>query len=225
MHDHQGGSPDGREGLNLLPLWLQVLWAVAMAAVVAHHVISSGSERGTTRTWAAANAVLATGMLYMFLPWPDPPLRADVLVTAYCGLLVVTLTIEAAGWIITGSTRLAGLLITIDCGAMAYMSRVTDSGLPAVTYLFVAYYCVSAAAWARHKTAHAAHVTMAVAMAYMFFTMGSASAPLVERVFTSNGLDYAVYGGLLTCGALALWIAPDVGSGQRFRSRRPIEGN
>jgi hypothetical protein len=216
VHDHHGSGADGGARLNLLPLWLQVLWALVMGAVVARYLIACGFGQGVDRLWSGAHAILATGMLHMFLPWSTTPLRREVSVTAYCALLFITLTILAARWIATGSLQRMGLLISIDSAAMAYMSQMAEGGGSPITYLLVVYYAASAVAWTRGKTARAAHAAMAAAMAYMFFAMGSASSSPIARVFLGNNLDLGMYSWLLSCGVLVLWIASNAGAVQRL---------
>lgn len=201
MHDHHGTGADGTARLNLLPLWLQVLWAVVMGAVVAHQLIAFGSGRGLDRAWSAAHAILATGMLYMFLPWATAPLRPAVLIGAYCALLVVTLIALSARWIITGSVPLMGVLVAIDFSAMAYMTA--DSNIAAITCALIAYYGVCAAAWTRARVPRAGQALMAAAMAYMFLATAWAKGVFEDVPSVSNGAQYGTFGALLVTGVLA----------------------
>ena len=150
-----------------------------MCALIAHRVIAWRFGSGRGRLWSGAHAILAAGMLYMFLPWPNAPLQSELIMAACCGVLVVVLGILAAGWIVTGSVERGAWLIAIDSVAMAYMAGMTAGGPPAITYALVVFYTASAVAWTRGTSllngARAGQAVMACAMAYMFLAMSWAS--------------------------------------------------
>lgn len=179
MHDHHGTSADAGGRLNLLPLWLQVLWALVMCALIAHRVIACGFGSGHGRVWSGAHAMLAASMLYMFLPWPNAPLGSELVITACCAVLAVVLATLAAGWVATGSVERERLLIAIDSAAMAYMAGMTAGGVSAITYALVVFYTACAVARTRGTSlldaARTGQIVMASAMAYMFLAMSWAS--------------------------------------------------
>lgn len=155
--DHSGHGGHGAHGggLNLLPLWMQLVWLLAMAAVVAAHSIHVAAATGLAvrqiRAWHGTHLLMGVGMIYMFTPWSGGfpgSVRAWQWVFGVAAVLV-------GGWIAATLQRgqrvdTHWLLSVIGLGVMAYMFFVhRGHGTPAVTYILVGYFIVEAACWAQ----------------------------------------------------------------------------
>ena len=194
MHNHGGGG-EGGPYVNLLPLWLQVVWVLGLAIVTAGHLLTVGFARAEARAWSGAHALMGLGMIYMFLPWVgEPPVPARALVDGFALAAAVGLLALAGGWNDGRPVRVMWALVTLDMAAMAYMFQLVDRGAWLLTYVLVAWYCASAIGWSygvadRGLTrccavpfgqlrpipplplARAGQAVMAVAMAWMFLAM------------------------------------------------------
>lgn len=194
MHNHGGGGESG-PFVNLLPLWLQVAWVLALAIVTAGHLLTVGFARAEARTWSGAHALMGLGMIYMFLPWVgEPPIPARALVVGYAFAAAIGLVALGGSWNDGRPVRVMWGLVTLDMAAMAYMFQLVDSGAWLLTYGLVAWYCASAIGWSygvadRGLTrccavpfgqlrpipplplARAGQAVMGVAMAWMFLAM------------------------------------------------------
>ena len=194
MHNHGGGG-EGGPYVNLLPLWLQVIWVIALAAVTAGHLLTLGFARDQARLWSGAHALMGLGMIYMFLPWVgEPPIPARAFVVVFAAAAAVSLIALAGAWNDARPVRVMWVLVTLDMAAMAYMFQLVDSGAWLLTYALVAWYFASAIGWSYGVAdagltkccavpfgqlppipplplARAGQAVMGVAMAWMFLAM------------------------------------------------------
>lgn len=223
MHNHGGGG--GGEGfLNILPLWVQVLWTVLLAAVTAGHLLTVGFARAEARVWSGAHALMGVGMIYMFLPWSgEPPVPAGALVVVFGFAAVVSLLALAGDWNSARPVRLIWILVTVDMAAMAYMFQLVDRGAWLLTYALVAWYLAAAIGWSYGVAdpsltrccavpfgaaepipplplARAGQAVMATAMAWMFLAMdphaGSFFDHALRHGITEDTYWLAAFAGL-----------------------------
>lgn len=148
MHEHHVAG-----GMNLLPLWVQVVGTLALAGVTATHVVhllTMAPGRPQVRGWHLTHLAMSVGMLWMFAPWAEMPGHARVWQYTFGAIAVVV-----AGFLLTRFQRgdavdLLWVPALLGMIAMAYMYlQHRGEGVYAVTYLFVAYYLLEAAAWAQ----------------------------------------------------------------------------
>ncbi len=193
MHNHGGGG-EGGPYINVLPLWLQVAWVLALAAVTAGHFLTLGFARAQARVWSGAHALMGLGMIYMFLPWAEPPIPARPLIVVFALAAAAGLVALAGDWNAGRPVRVMWALVTLDMAAMAYMFQLVDAGAWVLTYALVAWYCASTIGWSYGVAdpgltkccavpfghlrpipplplARAGQAVMATAMAWMFLAM------------------------------------------------------
>lgn len=148
MHEHHHSS-----GMNLLPLWVQVIGTLILAGITASHVvhlITMTPGRSQLRGWHSTHLAMNLGMLWMFAPWAEMPGEARM-----WQYIFGALSIAVAGWILTrlqagDAVNFLWLPALIGMVAMAYMwLQHRGDGVYAVTYLFVAYFAFEAAGWAQ----------------------------------------------------------------------------
>ncbi len=230
MHNHGGGGGGGAY-LNILPLWLSVIWVLALGAVTASHFMVAGFARGEARAWSGAHALMGLGMIYMFLPWAgSPPVPARALVVLFAGAAAVGLLALAGAWNDVRPVRAMWLLVTLDMAAMAYMFQLVDRGVWFATYALIAWYCASAIGWSYGVAdpsltrccavpfgalrpipplplARAGQAVMAGAMAWMFLAMDPHAGNFLGNALT-NGLTADTY-WLFAFAGLLVRVAAD----------------
>jgi hypothetical protein len=145
---HMPGMRIGH-GLNLLPVWLGVVAALAFLAIAASHLRHMWASDGQRRPWHACHVVIAIGMVFMFLPASLDPLAVPL---GFWRVAFACAGLVAALWAAAGNARVPVLMWTLtafDLGAMLYMWSVPDRpGTAAVSWLLVAYLVGSAGMWA-----------------------------------------------------------------------------
>jgi hypothetical protein len=143
-----GGDMAGMMSTGLLPSWLRIVWAAALAGVVVVHAGHAASMPGQRRWWHLTHIVMAIGMALMYL-LPRIPYAA--LYSAGLGLFavstfaVVTATVVARSR--EGAVNPIWVVTALDYLAMTYMQ--IDPGLRPdwLSYLFVAYLASDIVAW------------------------------------------------------------------------------
>jgi hypothetical protein len=230
MHDHGGGG-EGGPYVNLLPLWLQVIWVIVLAAVTAGHLLTLGFARAEARFWSAAHALMGVGMIYMFLPWvAEPPIPARAFVVLFAFAAAICLIALAGAWNDGRPVRVMWMLVTLDMAAMAYMFQLADRGAWLLTYALVAWYCASAIGWSYGVAdagltkccavpfgqlrpipplplARAGQAVMGVAMAWMFLAMDPHAGYFFGNAVT-NGITEDTY-WLFAFAGLLVRVAAD----------------
>lgn len=134
--------------MPLLPQWLRVVWAAALAVVLVLHVVHAVTMRGETRRWHVGHILMAAGMIAMYLlPQADFP-------DLYWGGVAVfgLLTISAGfflvnAWMRTQRLSWVWLATTLDIAIMTYMSTPARQWAALLTYLVVAYLVVETLLW------------------------------------------------------------------------------
>lgn len=230
MHNHGGGAGGGTY-LNVLPLWLAVLWVLALGAVTASHFLVVGFARREARLWSGSHALMGLGMIYMFLPWAgSAPIPARALVVVFAVAATFALFALARAWNEARPVRVMWLLVTIDLAAMAYMFQLVDTGVWFLTYALIAWYCVSAIGWSHGVAdpsltrccavpfgalqpipplplARAGQAVMAAAMAWMFLVMDPHAGHFLGNALT-NGITADTY-WLFAFAGLGVRVAAD----------------
>lgn len=247
MHNHGGGG-EGGTYVNLLPLWLQVIWVIALAAVTAGHLLTLGFARAEARFWSAAHALMGVGMIYMFLPWvATPPIPARAFVVLFAFAAAICLIALAGAWNDGRPVRVMWMLVTLDMAAMAYMFQLADRGAWLLTYALVAWYCASAIGWSYGVAdagltkccavpfgqlrpipplplARAGQGVMGVAMAWMFLAMDPHAGYFFGNAVT-NGITEDTY-WLFAFAGLLVRVAADPALVRRvvepFWAERPV---
>lgn len=145
MSDMAGMS----DHLDLLPMWVSVVWIVALAAVLIFHCGHLVHIGGQHRWYHASHIVMLIGMLYMYammaFNWNAIP--SEVWVAVYS----VT-TVVMAVWMIA---RVVGkrpfsylwVLALVQQAAMIYMWMPMSSWVAVFTWALVVYFTAEAIAW------------------------------------------------------------------------------
>lgn len=131
-------------GLSLLPDWVRFLWVVAFVAIVAIHVGHAWPMGGQRRVWHVAHALMAIGMIDMFLRHGI----GDVPRGAWEAIFAVAAA-GGAAWVVRGPRPVNGLwaISIIDLAAMVYMFALPGAAIPLLTYLLAGYFGAEAVAW------------------------------------------------------------------------------
>ncbi|MGQ0625845.1 MAG: DUF5134 domain-containing protein [Sporichthyaceae bacterium] len=230
MHNHGDGIDTSGVWLNLLPLWLAVMFVLALAAVAAWSLLRVLALRGALRTVAGLHLLAGVGMLDMFAPWSGDAGRESfwqvVFATATVG------AVAGAVWARRSRTGTSGLwtLAAVDAAAMAYMFALFNGGVSAFTYALIALFTLLAISWAYGvfdevhapmcartaalpgplspaRVARFTQSAMAASMAYMFLLMDTHTGTFFGKAFTV-GLTEQTY-WVLAFAALALRFAAD----------------
>ncbi len=148
MHDHHGAG-----GMNLMPLWVQVLGTLVLTVITATHVVhvlTLGPDRPQIRGWHFTHLAMNLGMVWMFAPWASMPGQARAWQYIFGALSIVV-----AAWMLAQFQRgvpvnLLWVPALIGMVAMTYMwLQHRGHGVAVVTYALIAYYLLEAAAWAQ----------------------------------------------------------------------------
>jgi hypothetical protein len=224
MHHHDGGAGGAGDYLNILPLWVQVVWVLLLAGVVAMHLLTLGFARGQAQVWTAAHTLMGLAMLYMFLPWSQPPIPGGGFVALFCALAVIGLLGFASSRGEGRPVLLMWLFVTVDMAATAYLFQMPDRGFGLLTYALAAWYAATSVVWAYGvpdpslarccavpfageqpvpplPLARAAQAVMAAGMSWMFLAMEPQFGAHLARAF-DGGLEKPTYWVLASAGLL-----------------------
>lgn len=230
MHHHGSGAGGAGDFVNILPLWLQVIWVLLLAGVVAMHLLTLGFARGQAQVWTGAHAVMGLGMLYMFLPWSRSPVPAPVFVALFVALAGIGLLGLAGSGGEGRPVRMMWLLGSVDMAAMAYMFTMSDHGFGLLTFAVAAWYAALAVVWAYGvpdasltrccavpfglerpipplPLARTAQAVMSAGMCWMFLAMDPRFGAHLASAL-DGGPNKASY-WLLACAALLVRFAAD----------------
>jgi len=147
------GMPSGRgvalHALNLLPLWMGVVWTAVFLVIAASHLRHMVQTTGQQRPWHSCHVLMAVGMAFMYAPGQIDPLAVP---SAFWKLVFAAAGVIAAVWAIGGVGRvstLVWLLTSIDMAAMLYMwSGPRRADTAGVTWLLTGYLLAAAVMWA-----------------------------------------------------------------------------
>jgi hypothetical protein len=231
MHHHGGMAGGGGTAINILPLWVQVVWVLLLAAVTAMHLLTLGFARARAQVWTGAHTLMGAGMLYMYLPWSSaPPIPDGAFVAVFAGLTVVGLLGLAGDWNEGRPVRMMWVLVTVDLAAMAYMFSLAHAGVGLLTYALAGWYAALAIVWSSGvpdsglttccavpfglerpipplPLARAAQVAMTVGMAWMFLAMDPKFGAHLAKAFDGGLNTPAWY--LIALGGLLLRFGAD----------------
>ena len=143
-----GGDMSGMTSTGLLPSWLSIGWAVALAGVVWVHAGHAWSMPGQRRWWHLTHIVMAIGMALMYLlprMQYQPLYSVGLVLFAVITVAVITATVVARSR--EGAVNPILVVSALDYLAMTYM--LIDPGLRPdwLSYLFVAYLASEIVAW------------------------------------------------------------------------------
>jgi hypothetical protein len=132
---------------SLLPMWLRVGWAVALGAVTLVHIWHAGARPGQTRWWHAGHALMALGMMAMYLlgRTAHPGLsRLGVMLFGACSaaLAVTALVVRRRD----GVLNRLWVAAAADTLAMTYMLAPTHAAV--VSLVLLVYLFCQTLAWA-----------------------------------------------------------------------------
>ncbi len=136
-------------GVDILPVWISVIWIVALAAVLIFHCGHLVRMGGEHRWFHSAHIIMLVGMIYMYammafnLTWISS--------TVWLWLFALT----TAAMIIWMITRIVGkkpfsylwILALIQQAAMIYMWAPMSNWVAAFTWALVVYFTLETIAW------------------------------------------------------------------------------
>lgn len=136
-------------GVDILPVWISVIWIVALAAVLIFHCGHLVRMGGEHRWFHSAHIIMLVGMIYMYammafnLNWISS--------TVWLWLFVLT----TAAMIIWMITRIVAkkpfsylwILALIQQAAMIYMWAPMSNWVAAFTWALVVYFTLETIAW------------------------------------------------------------------------------
>lgn len=209
MHNHGGGGSGAGAWVNLLPLWLQAVFLIALCAVAAWSLIEVAMLRGTRQIVAGLHVLVAAGMVDMFAPWVGDPGRARFWQIAFGAATIVALL-----GMLAASARRRDLLgpwglTALDTAAMTWMFLLFDTSWAPLTYVLVGVYALLTVAWVHGaldlthrpicadlpaiskqltaaRMARSTQALMSASMAWMFLIMAPQSGGFFGRAFTSG---------------------------------------
>ncbi|SDP73458.1 hypothetical protein SAMN04487905_1088 [Actinopolyspora xinjiangensis] len=126
--------------MPLLPMWLRIVWVVALLAVMAVHTGHLVVLSGQHRAWHTGHTVMAAGMALMYLlPRMQHPelYRAGLVLFALVALVQAVITVAFRAR--EGAVNPLWLLATVDMLAMVYMLLPPTTRPDWLNWVFVAY--------------------------------------------------------------------------------------
>ncbi|MGH3827111.1 MAG: DUF5134 domain-containing protein [Pseudonocardiaceae bacterium] len=134
--------------MPLLPQWLRVVWALALAGVVLVHVSHAWFLPGQGRWWHTGHIIMALGMIGMYLLGMTHPGLSWAGVALF-GVLTLALATTA---VVCGRREAAlnplWVVSAVDMLAMTYMLLPPATRPTVVNWVFVAYLACQVLAWA-----------------------------------------------------------------------------
>jgi hypothetical protein len=134
--------------MPLLPQWLRIVWAVALAGVLLVHVWHAWSVPGQPRWWHIGHIIMALGMMGMYLVGMAHTglSRAGVVLFA-----VMTAALATTAVVFRRRERVLNPLwvaSAVDTLAMTYMLLPPAAQPTGVRWVFIAYLACQTLAWA-----------------------------------------------------------------------------
>ncbi|MFZ0121089.1 MAG: hypothetical protein WAN20_02855 [Pseudonocardiaceae bacterium] len=134
--------------MPLLPQWLRIMWAVALAGVLVLHVWHAWSRPGQPRWWHIGHIIMALGMMGMYLLGMAHPglYRAGVALFA-----VMTVALATTAVVFRRREHVLNPLwvaSAVDTLAMTYMLLPYAAQPAGVRWIFIAYLACQILAWA-----------------------------------------------------------------------------
>lgn len=210
MHDHHGGGL----GINLLPTWATMFWVPLLAAVCALHLIHLARARGYARRFHVVHLLVGLGMVYMFAPWTELPLPAEVPIGLFGMLTVLVGAFVGLELQMGRRVNLLWFLAVIECAAMGYMFAVHHGSaqIPALSRMLVAFYVVLVAAWTHGWLAEPAPGQRRSPVPY---DLGSGSVP-ARQLFCTGRWDLAAAEAAMSLAMAYMFLGMDPGAGEFF---------
>ncbi|MDR7303699.1 DUF5134 domain-containing protein [Haloactinomyces albus] len=135
--------------MPLLPMWLRIVWVVALCGVIVTHVGHAVAMPGQRRWWHVGHTAMAAGMALMYLL---PRMQHPALYRAGLVLFVLIMVAEAAATAVfrrrEGMLNPLWLLSAVDMFAMAYMLLAPAARPVWLTWVLVAYLGGQVLGWA-----------------------------------------------------------------------------
>lgn len=135
--------------MPLLPMWLRIVWVVALCGVIVTHVGHAVAMPGQRRWWHIGHTAMAVGMALMYLL---PRMQHPALYQAGLVLFVLIMVTEAAATAVfrrrEGILNPLWLLSAVDMFAMAYMLLAPAARPVWLTWVLVAYLSAQVLGWA-----------------------------------------------------------------------------
>lgn len=139
----------GSGGASILPAWVDVLWIVALAAVLVFHCICL-ARMGVEHRWLhLAHAAMIVGMIYMYAASASAPTLVSARVWMWF-YVVTTSAIVVWMLVCSGWERPFSYLwwpALVQQAAMIYMWASTSDWVAWLTYTFAFYFLIEALAW------------------------------------------------------------------------------
>lgn len=142
------GSMGSAMSMPLLPQWLRIVWALALAGVVGLHTGHAWTRPGQGRWWHTGHIIMALGMIGMYLLGMTYPglSRAGVVLFA-----VLTLAVAATAVVVGRREAVLNPLwvaSAVDTLVMTYMLLPAAARPAGVSWVLVGYLACQVLAWA-----------------------------------------------------------------------------
>lgn len=131
-------------GMRLLPDWLRYVWVVVFAGIIAIHVLHSWAIGGQRRVWHVVHALMALGMIEMFLPHGVGGVSRTAWEVAFAVAAAGLAACVVQGWLPVNGLWAISIA---DLVAMVYMFALPGAAQPALTYALAGYFGAEAVAW------------------------------------------------------------------------------
>lgn len=141
------GSMGSAMSMPLLPQWLRIMWAVALAGVALLHVWHVWSIPGQPRWWHGGHIIMALGMMGMYLLGMSHPSLYWVGVVLFAVLTVALGTTAVVFRRREGVLNLLWVASGVDMLAMTYMLLPLAAQPADVSWVFVTYLACQMLAW------------------------------------------------------------------------------
>lgn len=134
------GDMGSAMSMALLPFWLRVVWAIALAVVALVHMWHVWSMSGQPRWWHAGHTLMAVAMIGMYLTdrmtYPSV-YSAGVVLFGVLAVLIAAVAAVLRTW--EGLFNPLWVASAVEMAAMAYMLLPTTARLTGLTVAFVVY--------------------------------------------------------------------------------------
>jgi methionine sulfoxide reductase heme-binding subunit len=142
------GGPVAGLGVDWLPAWLRVIAVAGFAAVAVVHLWHLAGGDARSRWWHGGHALMALGMIDMFLPGGALPVSPRVGEAVFGVAALAAVAVAVTGRV---RDRRAGTLwvtLAADLAGMGYMFAMPANGFTWLSLLLVAWLVVQATGWA-----------------------------------------------------------------------------
>ena len=147
--DMSSGSMDMMMGPDLFPMWIMIVWIVALAAVLVFHCGHLVHMGGQHRWFHLSHVVMLIGMLYMYA---SMAFKWDWVPNGVWIAIYVVTTVAIIAWMVTRFVKkepfsYLWILALVQQAAMIYMWLPMKYWVAWLSYGLAAYFLLETIAW------------------------------------------------------------------------------